>query len=305
MSQWGHDFRPEYLRLREVVEALGRLADRRRDRDRRRADARRDRRQAVRAEAENLRPLVRPAEPLPGDAAEGQRDPAADRPPRRPPRRVRHRLLRLAPTHRGAGAGALRHRPPGAALPRRARPRRAGGEPGRLPARGRLRRVRHHRLRHGHRQAGRALRVPRRHAVLDRGLLPGDRPRRTRRLAGGHVHPLRRRRHRAAPPPDRRERRAGGAQAGRDGEARRSRDPVRDGALPPPDPARHVRRGVRALRPLRRVQRRGAADRRTHRGAEGAVGRAAHVRAVLLRPPRQHPGRQDRPRRSSGTGTTS
>ena len=44
--------------------------------------------------------------------------------------------------------------------------------------------------------------------------------------------------------------------------------------------------GIRPLRPLRRVQRGGAPDRRTHRGAEGDVGRAPDVRPVL-RPPRQ------------------
>ena len=86
----------------------GRLADHRRHRDRRRADAGRDRRQALRRAAANLRPLVRPAEPLPRDAAEDQRHPPAPRTARGPSRRMRHHLLRLAPPHRGAGRRSSR-----------------------------------------------------------------------------------------------------------------------------------------------------------------------------------------------------
>jgi ATP-dependent DNA helicase RecQ len=70
----------------------------------------------------------------------------------------------------------------GAALPRRPRRRGARREPGPLPARGRRRDGRDDRVRHGHRQARRALRRPPRPAQEHRGLLPGDRPRRPRRL---------------------------------------------------------------------------------------------------------------------------
>ena len=77
------------------------------------------------------------------------------------------------------------------------------------------------------------------------------------------------------------------------GEARRPRGALRKRALPAPGAARLVRRGLRALRQLRRLQGRGAPRRRLDRGAEGAVGGAAHVRPLLLRPSRQHPRRQD------------
>ena len=50
---------------------------------------------------------------------------------------------------------------------------------------------------------------------------------------------------------------------------------------------------LRPLRPLRRLPGRSPPDRRAGRGAEGAVGCPAHLGALLLRPPRQHPGRQD------------
>src|ERR1700693_2051864 len=46
---------------------------------------------------------------------------------------------------------------------------------------------------------------------------------------------------------------AGGAQARRDGQARRSRGALRNGALPPPDASGHVRRRLRPMRALRRL----------------------------------------------------
>ena len=208
VSQWGHDFRPEYLRLREAGQALGGVqtiavtatADAptradiverlflRRPRVFVRSFDRPNLFLAMRPKGNATRQLARAA----GSAS----------------RRKRHRLLRLAQAHRRAGARIFRRRASRAALSCRPRPRRALAQPGRLPARRRRRHLRDDRLRHGHRQARRALRLPRRHAFLDRGLLPGDRPRRPRRAARRRVHPLWRGRHRIAPPPDRRERRA-------------------------------------------------------------------------------------------------
>jgi ATP-dependent DNA helicase RecQ len=58
-------------------------------------------------------------------------------------------------------------------------------QPGALPARRCRDHGGHHRVRHGHRQAGRALRRAPRPAEEHRGLLPGDRPRRSRRRTAG------------------------------------------------------------------------------------------------------------------------
>ena len=62
-------------------------------------------------------------------------------------------------------------------------PRTRAAQPGAVPARGRRRDGRDDRVRHGHRQARRALRRAPRPAEVGRGLLPGDRPRRPRRAA--------------------------------------------------------------------------------------------------------------------------
>ena len=74
---------------------------------------------------------------------------------------------------------------PGGGLSRRADAGSSAPVAGRVQPRRPRRRVRDHRLRHGHRQVERALRDPPRHAALDRGVLPGDRPRRARRRARG------------------------------------------------------------------------------------------------------------------------
>ena len=65
---------------------------------------------------------------------------------------------------------------PGAAVPRGARRADPRREPVAVPARGRRHHGRHDRVRHGHRQARRAVRRPPRPAQVRRGLLPGDRP---------------------------------------------------------------------------------------------------------------------------------
>ena len=95
--------------------------------------------------------------------------------------RGRHRLLPVAQEGRRDGRLARRrgHRRP--ALPRRPGRRTCAAPPGPLPARGRHGDGRDDRLRHGHRQARRALRRPPRPAEEHRELLPGDRPRRPRR----------------------------------------------------------------------------------------------------------------------------
>ena len=257
--------------------------------------------------AAGVRALVRPAQPLPRHAAEDQRDAASSS-----NGSTRHRgesgIIYCASRRRTEELARefSARGPPGAALSRRARPRRAVAQPGRLPAGGRRRHLRDDRLRHGDRQARRALRLPRRHAVVDRGLLSGDRPRRPRRPAGRHFHALRRRRHRAAPPPDRRERRARRAQADRD-----ARSSTTSSTLC--ETARCRRQTLLAmfgedcgaLRPLRRLPGRGAADRRhasrrRRRSRRCCARRGGSSSAIS---PTSSPAR--RPRRSSATATTS
>ena len=83
---------------------------------------------------------------------------------------------------------------------------RARRQPGRVHDRAGRGDGRHHRLRHGHRQARRALRLSHRPAGKRRGLLPGARPRRARRPAGRGAHALRPRRHPHAGAPSSRNR---------------------------------------------------------------------------------------------------
>ena len=261
VSQWGHDFRPDYLRIGELRRAAGGVqtvaltatAD---------AETRAEivaRLFAGRAPETFLRGFDRP-NLAPRLRAQGQPAPADPRLRRRPPRPVRHRLLRQPrpdrdrwPPRSARPATPRSPTTPGSAPTTAASPRPASS------ARTGCR-LRHHRLRHGRRQARHPLRRPRRPAEVDRGLLPGDRPRRPRRRARRHADALRPRRHPPAPHPDRREPVADGAQAGRPQAPQRAPRPRRGQALPPPDAARLLRRdprrALRQLRPLPRPPRR-------------------------------------------------
>ena len=183
VSQWGHDFRPEYLAALGAARALSGRAAHRADRHRRPADARRDRRAA------RARPRARSS----CRASTGRT--SATRSSTRTSR-ARSCCASSATSTRATRAsstacrGARSRRPrrgcttqgrARAAVPRRHGHRDAQRAPGALPARGRHRDGRDDRVRHGHRQARRALRRAPRPAEEHRGLLPGDRPRRPRR----------------------------------------------------------------------------------------------------------------------------
>ena len=217
VSQWGHDFRPEYLAAGQY-----RAPDRRppadpgADRDGRRADTRRHRRQAVSphrracsCEASTGPTCGSPSSPRSARRARCWASCAimkAKAASSIAPRAARSRSWRPPLTAAGVRRAALSCRP------------RQGGarrQPGRLPAGGRRGDDGDRRLRHGHRQARRALRLPRRPAGQRRGLLPGDRPRRPRRIAGRYADALQPGRHAAAPPADRAGRFAGRTQAHR------------------------------------------------------------------------------------------
>ena len=185
VSQWGHDFRPDYFRLADAARWLARRRSSPRPRRRRRR-SRRDivARLGLRDPGAG-RHRLRPAEPvLRGRAVrdQGGRPPrdrgGAGRAGRAAGDRLRGHARGVRPARRRGWPRARRevlayH----AGLPRdvRAEAQRrfmAGEVAGR---RG------HQRVRHGRRQGRRADGLPRERARLDRGLLPGGRPRRPRR----------------------------------------------------------------------------------------------------------------------------
>ena len=294
VSQWGHDFRPEYLALGTRAAALGGVQTVALHRHGRRADARRHPGQAVpraaarySSTASTGRTCGWPCRPK----ASGRRQ-IADFVRRHDGESgivycaSRRKTEELADVLRQSGVNAL--------------PYHAGMEaavalapPGRVPAGGRDRHDGDRRLRHGHRQAGRALRLPRRPAAniesyyqeigrAGRDGLPAD----TLTLYGLDDMRLRRLQIDEGEASNERKR----IERQRLNALRRA---VRGAALPPADAARLFRRGVRPVRQLRSLRRRRRGDRRHHRGAEGAVGDRAHRRALRHRAPGRRAARRE------------
>ncbi len=233
VSQWGHDFRPEYLQLSILPErypAIPRIALT--------ATADRQTREEI-AERLNLHAARRFVSSF-------------DRPNIRytivekddPRRQLLDFIREECPGQAGIVYCLSRRKVEETAawlqeqgLDRPALPRRHdAGDPRRapdpLPARGRADHGGDDRLRHGHRQARRALRRAPGPAALDRGLLPGDRPRRPRRPAGAGLDGLGRAGRGAAAPHDRRVRGERGVQAPRAQPTRRAGRPGRGHHLP-------------------------------------------------------------------------
>ena len=178
VSQWGHDFRPEYVQLGGCAAASPACPS-----SRCTATADEQTREDVRAAARargcavfvagfdrpNIRyTVVEKREPLHQSAAVPRRSHRATR--ASSTRLSRKRVEEVAATarRRACRRGAV---PRGPAARHERQPR-----PGRVPPRRGPRRRGHRRVRHGHRQARRALRRPLRHAQDGRELLSGDRP---------------------------------------------------------------------------------------------------------------------------------
>ena len=238
MSQWGHDFRPEYLGLSVLAErfpdvprlALTATADMIT-----RAEIRQ--RLALGEAPEFLSSFDRPNIRYTVVEKANAREQLLGIPRRRraepePDRVLGDRLLLVAQEGRPDRRVAQRAGHHRAGLPRGPGPGGASLRAGPVPARGRHRGRRHHRLRDGHRQARRPVRRPPRPAQEHRGVLPGDRSSRSRRRAGPGVDGLRPGRCRAAEVVDRRLGRPPGDPPGGGREARRPARVLRGGDLP-------------------------------------------------------------------------
>ena len=110
VSQWGHDFRPDYLALGDLADAVPRRASRRAHRDRDRRHASRDHGAAATARRAALRRELRPSQhPVP-DRAEGRPAPPAARVHPLAARRLGGHRLRAEPQVRRADGGVPRAR---------------------------------------------------------------------------------------------------------------------------------------------------------------------------------------------------
>ncbi len=237
-----------------AARALSRGAAHRAHRHRRSAHAGRDRRTAGARRRARVRVELRPAQHPLHDRRQGRCARATARlHPRRASGRGGHRLLPVAPPGRRDGRVAGRQGHRGDPVSRGDGQCGPVRQPGAVPARGRHRRRRDDRLRHGHRQAGRALRRASGPAEERRGLLPGDRPRGARRTAGGCVDGLRTGRRRAAAAAGRAVGGGRRVQARGERQARRAARSRGDRILPPRAAARLLRRGERAVRQLRQL----------------------------------------------------
>ena len=103
ISQWGHDFRPEYAALGTVQAELGGVQTAAFTATADAATRARYSRQAVQAAASIVRPRLRSPQPAALNARQGRRPYPDRRFSRKPARPKRHRLLRVAAQDRGTG----------------------------------------------------------------------------------------------------------------------------------------------------------------------------------------------------------
>ena len=207
VAQWGHDFRPDYLALSELHE---RWPDVPRIALTATATARHARRDRHTAQAAGRRGTSSPAStgPTSSTASRPRTSRAASCStccaPSTPATRASSTASRAASVEQDRGVPRRRRASRRCRTTPGSTRRTRAAQPVALPARGRRGHGRDDRVRHGHRQARRALRRPPRPAEVGRGLLPGDRPRGPRRPAVHGLAGLRARRRRAAAQDDRR-----------------------------------------------------------------------------------------------------
>ncbi len=234
-----------------------------------------------------LQVVVQPREPLLRDPAQARHRPRHHPLHQAERGQERHHLLPEPQEGRGAHRAARRQRDPCAGLSCGHGCRDARPESGRLPDGARRGDRRHDRLRHGHRQARRALRDPLRHSQIAGRILSGDGPCGPRRRRGLLPDLLQLQGH-----PETREIHAGQARRRTgDREAAAAGDGLlcREFDVPPQDAAALLRRGVYRgeLRQLRQLPPSQADHRCEGLAQDGARGAARHRRQVQVGLPRQ------------------